>query len=102
MNNYYFKVHFCSFNSVDATNLGNDAFHKHDKVFIPGYELSGKVLEVGKDVTADQVVVGENVAALNLDHFGGFAEECTVRRSTSVYNNFFGRCHFHFFISRLM
>lgn len=71
------QVHYCSVNSGDIVNFKNPA---HGFPFTPGYELSGEVIEIGKKVTKDQVLEGEKVAALNLEKFGGFAEECVVYR----------------------
>ncbi|GLV41955.1 hypothetical protein CBL_00417 [Carabus blaptoides fortunei] len=47
------------------------------KDFIPGYELSGEVLEVGEGVKPDAIAVGERVAVLSKNR-GGFAEQCIV------------------------
>lgn len=69
------NVHYCSVNSVD---VGHFSETDKDLPFVPGYELSGEVVEVGKNVTPEQVIVGERVAALSLEKFGGFAEECIV------------------------
>ncbi|KAI4461824.1 short-chain dehydrogenase/reductase [Holotrichia oblita] len=69
------KVNFCSVNSIDCMSFREPT---RDLPFVPGYELSGKVLEVGKNVTTEQLIVGERVAALSLDKFGGFAEECVI------------------------
>ncbi|XP_067126063.1 quinone oxidoreductase-like protein 2 homolog [Centruroides vittatus] len=48
-----------------------------DKVktpFIPGFEISGEVLEVGSGV--DDISEGDRIVALNKEILGGFAEEC--------------------------
>lgn len=42
--------------------------------FIPGFEISGEVLEVGSDVK--EISCGDKVIALNKDRLGGFAQEC--------------------------
>lgn len=68
------QVHYCSVNSADY-----NAFHKETKPsFVPGYEFSGEVTEIGKSVTPEQVILGEKVAALSLEDYGGFADECVV------------------------
>lgn len=69
------QVNYCSVNSVDCLSF-SDASKKLP--FVPGYELSGEVVEVGKDVTKEQILCGEKVAALSLEKFGGFAEQCVV------------------------
>lgn len=69
------QVSYCSVNSVD-----NHKF-KHgggELPFIPGYELSGEVLEVGNDVRGDKITVGEKVVGLSLENFGGLAEQSVV------------------------
>lgn len=71
------QVHYCSVNSADCVT-----FHDESKTsFVPGYELSGEVTEIGKSVTPEQVIVGEKVAALSLQKYGGFADECVVNIS---------------------
>lgn len=69
------QVQYCSVNSVDCQSFSDGS---KKLPFIPGYELSGEVVEVGSDVTKEQIISGEKVAALNLENFGGFAEQCVV------------------------
>lgn len=69
------QTQYCSVNSVDCLSFSDGS---KKLPFIPGYELSGEVIEVGKDVTKDQIICGEKVAALSLEKFGGFAEQCVV------------------------
>lgn len=83
------QVSYCSVNSVD-----NHKF-KHgggELPFIPGYELSGEVLEVGNDVRGDKVTVGEKVVGLSLENFGGLAEQCVV--------SFLSFTHLQFYLIR--
>lgn len=70
------QVQHCSVNSVDCLSFSNGS---RQPPFVPGYELSGEVLEVGKDVSNEQIICGEKVVALSLENFGGFAEQCIVR-----------------------
>jgi NADPH:quinone reductase-like Zn-dependent oxidoreductase len=44
---------------------------------IPGYEVSGEILELGSEA-AKQLKVGSKIVGLNKDLFSGFAEECTL------------------------
>uniref|UniRef100_A0A1Y1KTW2 Enoyl reductase (ER) domain-containing protein n=1 Tax=Photinus pyralis TaxID=7054 RepID=A0A1Y1KTW2_PHOPY len=69
------QVHYCSLNSNDLPT-----FHENGKgsPFTPGYEIGGEVIELGKNVTKNQIILGEKVAALNLERMGGFAEECVT------------------------
>lgn len=69
------QVNYCSVNSVDCLSFSDSS---KKLPFIPGYELSGEVVEVGKDVTKEQIICGEKVAALSLEKYGGFAEQCIV------------------------
>lgn len=75
------QVQYCSVNSVDCLSF-TDGSKKLP--FVPGYELSGEVVEVGKDVTNEQILCGEKVAALSLKEFGGFAEQCVVSIDKTV------------------
>lgn len=68
-------VKYCSVNIIDVKKFNDKNL---ELPFIPGYELSGDVLEIGKDITPEHVMVGERVAALSLSNHGGFAEECVV------------------------
>lgn len=71
------KVKFCSVNSVDCITFRDGSKNKQYP-FVPGYELSGEVIELGKDVPNEDLRIGETVAALSLSKLGGFAEECIV------------------------
>lgn len=69
------QVVYCSVNKVDVYKF------KHgggNLPFIPGYELSGEVIEKGSEVSNEQIIVGERVAGLSLERFGGLAEQCVV------------------------
>lgn len=69
------QIVYCSLNSVDCQK-----FHQEEGKFpfIPGYEFSGEILERGNDVKNEQIVVGDRVAGLSLELFGGLAEQCVV------------------------
>lgn len=41
-----------------------------------GYELTGKILKVGRDGEKQGLKVGDKVIALNKIKYGGFAEQC--------------------------
>ncbi|KAL1495041.1 hypothetical protein ABEB36_010525 [Hypothenemus hampei] len=69
------QVSYCSVNSVDNYKFKNEG---GELPFIPGYELSGEVLDVGQDVKGDQISVGEKVVGLSLENFGGLAEQCIL------------------------
>lgn len=68
------KVKYCSVNIHDV------AFFKSPNLklpFIPGYELSGEVIEVAEGLDKIYAQVGEKVAALSANKCG-FAEQCIV------------------------
>ncbi|CAG9830001.1 unnamed protein product [Diabrotica balteata] len=69
------QVIYCSVNSVDVYKFKNDG---GQLPFIPGYELSGEVLEKGSEIKDEVLRIGERVVGLNLVKFGGFAEECIL------------------------
>lgn len=69
------QVVYCSLNSVDCQKFRQE---EGQFPFIPGYEFSGEVLERGNDVRNEQIIVGDRVAGLSLEHFGGLAEQCVV------------------------
>lgn len=52
--------------------------YKPQLPFVPGYELSGEIAEVGKTAKEAGYNEGDKVIALNKDSCGGFAEECVV------------------------
>jgi NADPH2:quinone reductase len=45
--------------------------------FIPGYEVSGEILELGSKA-AEGLKVGDKIVGLNKELFSGFAEECVL------------------------
>lgn len=68
------QVRYCSVNSHDVE------FFKQPNLkvpLVPGYELSGEVLEVGEGVSKVAAQVGNRVAVLSARK-GGFAEQCVV------------------------
>ncbi|KAF5300250.1 hypothetical protein FQR65_LT09204 [Abscondita terminalis] len=68
------QVHYCTVNSNDVPT-----FHEERKFpFTPGYEFGGEVIEIGKKVGKDQLMLGEKVVGLSLENMGGFAEECVI------------------------
>lgn len=75
------QVVYCSLNSVDCQKFRHD---EGEFPFIPGYELSGEVLERGKDIQNEQIIVGDRVAGLSLEKFGGLAEQCVVNIDIAV------------------
>ena len=46
--------------------------------FVPGYEMSGKILELGSKAAESGLKVDDRVVGLNKALFSGFAEECVL------------------------
>lgn len=44
--------------------------------FVLGYEVTGKLIEVGDDAKKAGYNVGDRVVALNKDRYGGLSEQC--------------------------
>lgn len=69
------QVVYCSLNSVDCQKFRQE---EGEFPFIPGYEFSGEIIERGNGVKNEQIIVGDRVAGLSLEQFGGLAEQCVV------------------------
>lgn len=69
-------VRNCGVNAYDLMLCQGQFNVKLEPPFVPGYEVSGEVLEIGSKV--EDISSGDKVIALSKDTFGGFAEECTV------------------------
>nr|CAH7752209.1 unnamed protein product [Callosobruchus chinensis] len=69
------QVVYCSVNKVDVVKFKQGG---GDLPFIPGYEFAGEVIEKGRDIPNDQIILGDRVAGLSLEDFGGLAEQCVV------------------------
>uniref|UniRef100_A0A0N7ZB42 Enoyl reductase (ER) domain-containing protein n=2 Tax=Scylla olivacea TaxID=85551 RepID=A0A0N7ZB42_SCYOL len=69
-------VHSCGVNSSDILMIENKYDKKFNPPFVPGFEVCGEVLEMGKDVTT--MAVGSKVIGIIKEGLGGYAEECIV------------------------
>lgn len=67
-------VHSCGVNASDILMIENKYDRKLNLPIVPGFEVCGEVLEVGRDVTT--MTVGSKVIGMNKEGLGGFAEEC--------------------------
>lgn len=69
-------VHSCGVNASDILMMEN----KYDQAlvppFVPGFEICGEILEVGKDVKT--LGNGMRVIGISKESLGGFAEECVL------------------------
>lgn len=72
------NVEFCSVNASDIM-ICNGLYEVTPKLpFIPGYEVSGEILELGSKAAESGLNVGDRIVGLNKDLFSGFAEECIL------------------------
>ncbi|XP_069674554.1 quinone oxidoreductase-like protein 2 homolog [Periplaneta americana] len=74
------KVKCCSVNASDIM-ICQGLYEVTPKLpFIPGYEVSGEILELDSK-SEGGLKVGDRVIGLNKEHFSGFAEECILPSS---------------------
>lgn len=72
------KVKCCSVNASDIM-ICHGLYEVAPKLpFIPGYEVSGEILELGSKA-AEELKVGDKIVGLNKDLFSGFSEECVLQ-----------------------
>jgi len=72
------KVKCCSVNASDIM-ICHGLYEIAPKLpFIPGYEVSGEILELGSKA-AEGLKVGDKIVGLNKDLFSGFSEECVLQ-----------------------
>ncbi|KAJ9592760.1 hypothetical protein L9F63_015571 [Diploptera punctata] len=72
------KVECCSVNASDIM-ICNGSYEIAPKLpFVPGYEVSGEILELGSKAAEGGLKVGDRIVGLNKDLFSGFAEECVL------------------------
>jgi NADPH2:quinone reductase len=69
-------VSHCALNGLDVLLCENLYSMEQNLPFTPGYEVSGKLIEVGEDAKKAGYNVGDKVIALNKKRFGGLAERC--------------------------
>ncbi|KAK6635044.1 hypothetical protein RUM44_000293 [Polyplax serrata] len=72
------KVQYCSVNPSDVEIVKGYHEYKPKLPFVPGYEMAGEVLEVGKEAKLEGFNVGDKVIGLNKEACGGLSEECIV------------------------
>ncbi|XP_014227026.1 quinone oxidoreductase-like protein 2 [Trichogramma pretiosum] len=69
-------VNYCALNGLDVLLCENLYSKTQALPFVPGYEISGKLLKVSEGAKEAGFNVGDKVVALNKDLFGGLAEQC--------------------------
>lgn len=77
-------VQYCTLNGPDILKLKN--LHKSPPKLptVLGYELAGKLLEVGDQAKKQGFKVGDKVVALNKSRYGGLAERCIVEMTVRI------------------
>lgn len=77
-------VNYCALNGPDVLLCENLYPREQSLPFVPGYELSGKLIQVGDEAKEAGYNVGDNVVALNKERFGGLAEKCIAEINVST------------------
>ncbi|XP_057319674.1 quinone oxidoreductase-like protein 2 homolog [Microplitis mediator] len=83
-NEVLIDVQYCTLNGPDILKMKN--LHKSPPKLpaVLGYELAGKLLEVGDQAKKQGFKVGDKVVALNKTRYGGLAERC-IAEMTDVW-----------------
>ena len=76
-------VNYCALNGLDVLLCENLYSYEQCLPFVPGYEVSGKLVEVGNDAKKAGYNIGDKVIALNKQRFGGLAERCIAEIGVS-------------------
>ncbi|GAB1862045.1 Quinone oxidoreductase-like protein 2 [Camponotus japonicus] len=75
-NEVLIDVHYCALNTSD-TLLSKNLYTFEPKLpKILGYEVVGKLVEVGTEAEKNGYKIGDKVIALNKERYGGLAEKC--------------------------
>lgn len=69
-------VHYCALNASDALLSKNSYTFEPKLPTVLGYEVVGKLIEVGAEAEKEGYRVGDKVVALNKERYGGLAEKC--------------------------
>ncbi|XP_012060370.1 PREDICTED: quinone oxidoreductase-like protein 2 homolog, partial [Atta cephalotes] len=69
-------VHYCALNASDLLLSQNLHTFKPKLPMILGYEVVGKLIEVGTEAEKNGYKIGDKVIALNKERYGGLAEKC--------------------------
>lgn len=69
-------VHYCALNTSDALLSKNLYTFEPKLPTILGYEVVGKLVEIGTEAEKNGYKIGDQVVALNKEKYGGLAEKC--------------------------
>ncbi|XP_003702728.1 quinone oxidoreductase-like protein 2 [Megachile rotundata] len=75
-NEVLIDVNYCAVNASDALLSKNLYTFEPTLPMVLGYELVGKLVQVGPEAEKQGYKVGDKVIALNKDRYGGLAEQC--------------------------
>lgn len=70
------KIHACGVNTSDILICQGEYDYKPKLPFIPGFEISGEVIEVGPE--SSEFRTGDRVICVNKENSSGFAEQCVA------------------------
>lgn len=76
-------MHYCALNGPDALLVKNNYTSEPALPRILGYEIAGKLVEVGDEAKKNGFKIGDKVVALNKEKFGGFKSQCVAEISVS-------------------
>ncbi|XP_043288602.1 quinone oxidoreductase-like protein 2 isoform X2 [Venturia canescens] len=76
--NVLIDVNYCALNGSDILLAENTYIHSPILPAILGYEVVGKLLQVGEEAKKEGFRVGDQVVALNRERWGGLAEQCSA------------------------
>ncbi|XP_072758736.1 quinone oxidoreductase-like protein 2 isoform X1 [Anoplolepis gracilipes] len=75
-NEVLIDVHYCALNASDALLSKNLYTFEPKLPTVLGYEVVGKLVEVGTEAEKNGYKIGDKVIALNKERYGGLAEKC--------------------------
>ncbi|EFN77906.1 quinone oxidoreductase-like protein 2 isoform X2 [Harpegnathos saltator] len=75
-NEVLLDVHYCALNASDILISKNSYIFEPKLPTVLGYEVVGKLIEVGAEAKKNGYRIGDKVIALNKDRYGGLAEKC--------------------------
>lgn len=77
-------MNYCALNGSDILLAENTYVHSPILPAILGYEVVGKLLQVGEEAKKEGYKVGDQVVALNRERWGGLAEQCSAEIGVSL------------------
>ncbi|XP_034185395.1 quinone oxidoreductase-like protein 2 [Osmia lignaria lignaria] len=77
-NEVLIDVNYCALNASDVLLSKNLYTFEPTLPMVLGYELVGKLVQVGEEAKKKGYKIGDKVIALNKDRYGGLAEQCVA------------------------